>query len=74
MDFWADTSRLRLIEGRVTPIHGPQAGYAEIAGMIAFFVPQRAGVVRGRHENERIRGYLAFTHDGLRIWEPSLVE
>lgn len=74
LDFWADTSRLRLVEGRVSQIHGPQAGYAEIAGMKAFFVPQRAGVIRGRHENERIRGYLAFTHDGLRIWEPSLVE
>ncbi|QCR40102.1 hypothetical protein C1N74_06470 [Microbacterium sp. SGAir0570] len=74
LDFWADTSRLRLIDGRVAQIHGPQAGYAEISGMTAFFVPQRAGVVRGRHENERIRGYLAFTHDGLRIWEPSLIE
>lgn len=74
LDFWADTTRLRVIEARVAQIHGPQAGTAEISGMKAFFVPQRAGVVRGRHENERIRGFLAFTHDGLRIWEPSLVE
>lgn len=74
LDFWADTTRLRTVEARVTQIRGPQAGTAEISGMEAFFVPQRAGVVRGRHENERIQGYLAFTHDGLRIWEPSLLE
>lgn len=73
LDFWADTSRLRLVEARVTQISGPQAGRAEIHGMSAFFVPQRAGVIRGRHENERIQGYLAFTHDGLRIWEPTLI-
>ncbi|CAM3143857.1 nucleoside phosphorylase [Williamsia muralis] len=74
LDFWADTSRLRIVEARIKKIRGPQAGTAEVSGVDAFFVPQRAGVVRGRHENERIRGYLAFTHDGLRIWEPTLVE
>lgn len=74
VDFWVDTSRLKSIEGRITQIHGPQAGTAEVAGMKAFFVPQRANVTKGRHENERISGYLAFTHDGLRIWEPRLVE
>ncbi|WP_286928481.1 MULTISPECIES: 5'-methylthioadenosine/S-adenosylhomocysteine nucleosidase [Aeromicrobium] len=74
LDFWADSSRLRVVEARVTQIRGPQAGTAEISGMKAFFVPQRAGIIRGRHENERIQGYLAFTHDGLRIWEPSLIE
>lgn len=74
LDFWADTSRLQVVEGRVTQVHGPQAGTAEIAGMSAFFVPQRASVTRGRDENRRIRGYLAFTHDGLRLWEPNLVD
>ncbi len=74
VDFWADTSRLRVVEARVTQIRGPQAGTAEVTGMKAFFVPQRAGVVRGRDENARIQGYLAFTHDGLRIWEPSLID
>ncbi|WP_166404727.1 5'-methylthioadenosine/S-adenosylhomocysteine nucleosidase [Labedella endophytica] len=74
LDFWADTRRLRTIEARVTNIRGPQAGVADVRGMEAFFVPQRAGVVRGRHENEYIRGFLAFTHDGLRIWEPTLLE
>lgn len=74
LDFWADTTRLRVVEARVTQIRGPQAGVAEIKGLEAFFVPQRAGVVRGRHQNHRIQGYLAFTHDGLRIWEPRLVE
>jgi nucleoside phosphorylase len=74
LDFWADTARLRVVEARVLQIHGPQAGTAEISGMNAFFLPQRAGVIRGRHENARIQGYLAFTHDGLRIWEPRLVD
>ncbi|MBC7763575.1 MAG: 5'-methylthioadenosine/S-adenosylhomocysteine nucleosidase [Candidatus Saccharibacteria bacterium] len=74
LDFWADTRRLRTVEARVTQIRGPQAGVAEVRGMEAFFVPQRAGVVRGRHENEYIQGFLAFTHDGLRLWEPTLVE
>lgn len=74
LDFWADTRRLRTVEARVTKIRGPQAGVAEVRGMEAFFVPQRAGVVKGRHENEYIRGFLAFTHDGLRIWEPTLIE
>jgi hypothetical protein len=74
LDFWADTRRLRTVEARVKKIRGPQAGVADVRGMEAFFVPQRAGVVRGRHENEYIRGFLAFTHDGLRIWEPTLVE
>ena len=74
VDFWADTSRLRVVEARVTQIRGPQAGTAEVTGMKAFLVPQRAGVVRGRDENARIQGYLAFTHDGLRIWEPSLID
>ena len=74
VDFWADTKRLRTVEARVTQIHGPHAGIAQVRGMDAFFVPQRAGVVRGRHENEYIRGFLAFTHDGLRLWEPTLIE
>lgn len=74
LDFWADTTRLKMVEARILQIRGPQAGAADISGMKAFFVPQRAGAIRGRHENERIRGYLAFTHDGLRIWEPGLID
>lgn len=74
LDFWADTSRLRVVEGRVTQVRGPQAATCEIGGLTAFFVPLRAGVVRGRDENRRIRGYLAFTHDGPRLWEPNLLE
>lgn len=74
LDFWADTSRLRMVEGRVTQLRGPQAGTVDVAGLATFFVPQRAGLVRGRDENRRIRGYLAFTHDGPRMWEPALIE
>ncbi len=74
VDFWADTSRLRIVEGRVSRVRGPQAGTAEVAGLATFFVPQRAGVIQGRDENRRVRGYLAFTHDGPRLWEPTLID
>lgn len=74
LEFWADTSRLRSVEGRVTRVRGPQAGEAQISGLTAFFVPQRAGITLGRDENRRIRGYLAFTHDGPRLWEPTLID
>ncbi len=74
LDFWADTTRLRTVQARVSQIRGPQAGTADVKGMPAFFVPQRAGVIKGRHDNERIEGYLAFTHDGLRLWEPRLLD
>lgn len=74
LDFWADTSRLRMVEGRVKQIRGPQAGTVEVAGLATFFIPQRANAIKGRDENRRVRGYLAFTHDGPRMWEPTLLD
>lgn len=73
-DFWEDTKRLRKIEARITQIQSPQTGSADVMGMKAFFTPYRAGAERGRDENKNISGYLAFTHAGLRIWEPTLTD
>lgn len=55
---------------RVARIGSPQAGTLRIeaGGLDAFFVPARAGVLRGRHENARVDAVLGFSYDGLRAW------
>jgi len=68
-EFWKDTGRLRRVTGRVKEIRGPQAGHVDLNGLSAFFVPQRAGLERGRHENVRVSGFLGFSYDGPRLWE-----
>lgn len=69
--FWRDSKLLQRMEGRVTEIAGPQAGYVDIAGMQAFFVPSRSRLERGRDENARVSGFLGFSLDGPRLWEVS---
>lgn len=74
LEFWSDTSRLRRIEARISDIRGPQAGNARFHGISVFFVPARAGVEKGRHENHILTGYLAFSRDGVRLWDAELLQ
>jgi nucleoside phosphorylase/tetratricopeptide (TPR) repeat protein len=66
--FWTDTNQLKKLTGRVVEIKGPQAGFVDIAGMRAFFVPSRASIERGRDLNVSVSGFLGFSLDGPRLW------
>jgi tetratricopeptide (TPR) repeat protein len=69
-DFWANTSLLLRVTGRIAKIEGPQAGKIEIeGGLLAFFVPSRSGHSESRSENQLVEFYLGFSYDGLRAWE-----
>jgi hypothetical protein len=63
-------SILRRMPARVASIGSPQAGTLrlEAGGLDAFFVPARAGVLRGRHENAKVEAVIGFSYDGLRAW------
>lgn len=68
--FWSDTSKLKRVEGRVTMIQGPEAGYITLeSGLVAFYVPGRAEHHKGESENRRVNFYLGFSYDGLRAWQ-----
>ncbi len=73
--FYADTSRLELVEGRVAQINAPESGIIELSscGLPVFFVPARAGVEKGRDENEKLTFYLGFSYEGLRAWNVKLL-
>ncbi|MBL8617082.1 MAG: ATP-binding protein [Deltaproteobacteria bacterium] len=74
-DFWSGRSLLHRLQGRVSKIVGPEAGFVELShGISAFFVPGRAAVVGNRDENRLVELYLGFTYDGLRAWEVKLVD
>lgn len=66
---------LRRVQGRVASIGSPQAGNLRLegGGLQAFFVPARAGALRGRHENARAEAIIGFSYDGLRAWSVRLL-
>ncbi len=66
---------LRRMPARVASIASPQAGTLRLAagGLEAFFVPARAGALRGRHENTRAEAVIGFSYDGLRAWSVRLL-
>ncbi|QDY06848.1 hypothetical protein FJK98_06420 [Micromonospora sp. HM134] len=65
---------LRVMPAKVSAIRSPQAGtlVLEHTDLKAFFVPARAGVLRGRHENARVDAALGFSYDGIRAWSVTL--
>ena len=66
--FWGNTGPLRRVSARVARVDGPQAGVIEVEGGVrAFFVPDRARIVRGM-ENQRVGAYLGFSYEGPRAW------
>lgn len=69
-NFYSQASRLERVDGRVAKINGPEAGYIELSscGLMAFFVPAVADVLKGRDENVRSNFNLGFSYDGLRAW------
>jgi hypothetical protein len=68
-NFWTNTSQLRRLEGVVSNIKGPQAGWIELAGGLkAFFVPGSENLAFGRGENVRVSFFLGFSYEGLRAW------
>ncbi|MFS0715736.1 5'-methylthioadenosine/S-adenosylhomocysteine nucleosidase [Arthrobacter sp. 1P04PC] len=73
-EFWSDHSLLRRLEARVELLKGPQAGTVVCHGIEAFFVPSRAGLEKGRDEKALVSGYLAFSNDGPRFWDPALLD
>jgi len=68
-------SMLRRVSARVSRIGSPQAGTLRLepGGLDAFFVPARAGVLRGRQENVRVDAVIGFSYDGLRAWSVRVV-
>ena len=89
-DFWAKTSRLARVRGRISRYDAPQAGQIEVAGsgLNAFFVPARGMVAHSTMAdgatthggfsrddvNKLVDFYLGFSYDGLRTWEVKEVE
>ncbi len=68
-NFYSNTEPLARLEGRVATISRPEAGVIELSyGLKAFFVPARAGVTKGKDENQKVSFYLGFSYDGLRAW------
>lgn len=67
--FWSNPTKLEKMEGVVSWIKGPEGGHIEICGMKAFFVPEKAGLIKGRSENTPVKFYLGFSYDGLRAWD-----
>ncbi|WP_219463142.1 hypothetical protein [Nonomuraea rhizosphaerae] len=60
---------LERLPGKVDHIGGPASGRIDFGnGIIAFCVPQAAGLVRGRDENRPVTGLLAFRYDGPFAW------
>lgn len=69
IEFFADYSRLREVEGRVSKIIDNGKGVVTLkCGLNAFFIPGRFGITQGKDENKSIKFYLAFSYDGLIAW------
>jgi tetratricopeptide (TPR) repeat protein len=69
-EFWANTTPLFRVAGRIARIMGPEAGEVEApGGLKAFFVPGRAGLTEERFINRAVDFYLGFSYDGLRAWD-----
>lgn len=69
VDLWEKTEPLKWIDGRISEIKTPQAGWIELnCGLKAFFVPGKGGYSHGHSENRRVTFYLGFSYDGLRAW------
>lgn len=69
-EFWQGADILARVSGRVASIRGPEAGELELTGgVLAFFVPNKAGLAKGRDENSRVTLFLGFSYDGPRAWE-----
>ena len=75
LGFYSDTSYLTRLRGRIADIKGPEAGNIEIlsCGLLAFFVPAKAGAAKGRDENQLVDFFLGFSYDGLRAWSVKFV-
>lgn len=72
-DFWRKSDLLSRVTGRVISIRGPEAGDLELpGGVVAFFIPGRAKILKGRDENARVTLFLGFAYDGPRAWEVKL--
>lgn len=68
-----DMSKLRLVNGKIANIKGPESGDIEFAsGLAASFIPARAdggkGFVKGRDENRDVTFILGFSYDGPRAY------
>jgi hypothetical protein len=68
-EFWSDASKLRRVAATVRKIRGPEAGTLELeGGLQAFFVPGRAGAMKGLAENQVVSCLVGFSYDGIRAW------
>lgn len=75
LGFYSDTKYLTRLQGRISDIKGPEAGNIELlsCGLSAFFVPIKAGAIKGRDENHLVEFFLGFSYDGLRAWSVKLI-
>ncbi len=74
-DFWESTGALERVVGRVAAIDAAQKGSIELpGGLVAFFVPGKANVHRGRDESRSITCYVGFSYDGPRAWDVRLTD
>ena len=72
-EFWSDTSRLRVVTGRISKIRGPASGDIELPnGLRAFFVPAKGrikgGYLPNRDIGREVEFFLGFSYAGLRAW------
>jgi len=74
-DFWENQHLLLRLEGIVTKVSGPEAGYIEVTGLPAFFVPgyRKDRPITSNEVNRRVMFYLGFSYSGLRAWDVQLL-
>jgi hypothetical protein len=71
--FWESTAALERVGARVAAIDAPQKGSIELpGGLVAFFVPVKAGLHSGRDESRPITCHVGFSYDGPRAWNARL--
>lgn len=74
-DFWENENFLKRMEGVVARVDGPEAGYLEVGGLQAFFVPgyHKETPITSNDKNKRVSFYLGFSYSGLRAWDIQLL-
>lgn len=67
LNFYENTDSLKLENGTIKLMKGPQSGLLALGPLEAFFVPGNE-FLPGRDENQAVQFYLGFSYVGLRAW------
>lgn len=69
-EFWESKESLVRVTGHIASIDAPYKGTIELnGGVMAFFVPSKAGFHYGKDENASVNCYVGFSYDGPRAWD-----